>query len=161
MSPFEPTTEQAAILRHDHPRHARVLAGPGTGKSATVVAYVEALARNHHRARVRLLTFTRAATSELALKVSEHPAIEAERPRTIHSFAISVLLRNPGAGDFPRPLRMSDDWEYDELVRPTLAARSAVGLKVFDRLMREMEANWRLFDRRMTRRLNLRYVLDS
>lgn len=142
MSPFEPTPQQAAILRHERTQHGVILAGPGTGKSATVVAYIEQLAREQEPPRIRLLTFTRAATSELALKVSEHPSIASERPSTIHSFAISVLLRNPGAADFPSPLRMADDWEDDELVRPTLAARAAVDLRTLDRLMHEMEANW-------------------
>ena len=32
---FEPTDEQRAILAHSITRNARVLAGPGTGKSAT------------------------------------------------------------------------------------------------------------------------------
>ena len=92
--------------------------------------------------RVRLLTFTRAATAELAKKVSEHPTLAAQRPSTIHSFAISVLLKNPGAADYPHPLRIADEWEYDELVRPTLAKQVGVGLKDIDRLMLEMEANW-------------------
>lgn len=142
MSPFRPTREQERILAHDRQRHGVILAGPGTGKSATVVAYIEALAHADEPPRIRLLTFTRAATAELALKVSAHPAIAAERPSTIHSFAISVLLRNPGAADFPQPLRMADDWEYEELVRPTLAARAGVGLRQCDRLIHEMESNW-------------------
>ena len=140
--PFEPTDEQAAILRHAHNADGVILAGPGTGKSATVVAYVESLAVAEEPPRVRLLTFTRAATSELALKVSEHPSIEAERPSTIHSFAISVLLRNLGCADFPMPLRMADDWEGDNLVRPTLAARANVGLRDLDKLLHELESNW-------------------
>ena len=37
---------------------------------------------------------------------------------------------------------MADDWENDELVRPTLATRAGLGLRQLDRLMREMEANW-------------------
>ncbi len=142
MSPFQPTPQQAAILRHDRNRHGVILAGPGTGKSATVVAYIEQLSRDDEPPRVRLLTFTRAAASELALKVSEHPSIVSERPSTIHSFAISILLRNPGAADFPIPLRMADDWEDHELVRPTLAGRAGVNLKMLDRLLHEMEANW-------------------
>ncbi len=92
--------------------------------------------------RVRLLTFTRAATGELAKKVSEHPAAAAERPSTIHSFAISVLLRNPGAADFPEPLRIADPWEYETLLRPTLARRVGIGVKELDRLVREMAAAW-------------------
>ena len=35
--PFDPTHEQHAILGHNPSRHGRVLAGPGTGKSTTMV----------------------------------------------------------------------------------------------------------------------------
>jgi DNA helicase-2/ATP-dependent DNA helicase PcrA len=139
---FTPTKEQQQILTHSPKRHGVIFAGPGTGKSATMVALVEGYAAQEPPVRVRLLTFTRAATAELAKKVSEHPALAAQRPSTIHSFAISVLLKNPGAADYPHPLRIADEWEYDELVRPTLAKQVGVGLKDIDRLMLEMEANW-------------------
>jgi DNA helicase-2/ATP-dependent DNA helicase PcrA len=142
MSTFVPTPEQRAILGHDPEQHARVLAGPGTGKSATLVALVGELLARKRAPRVRLLTFTRAATAELAKKVSEHPAAAVERPSTIHSFAISVLLRNPGTGDLPRPLRIADDWEYHNIIRPTLARRVGVVQKRLDRLVRELAANW-------------------
>ena len=108
---YLPTGEQTAILGHDHHRHARVLAGPGTGKSATLVALVDRLLEGNPAPRIKLLTFTRAAIAELAKKVSEHPAAAAERPSTIHSFSISVLLQNPGTGDFPEPLRIVDKWK--------------------------------------------------
>jgi ATP-dependent DNA helicase UvrD/PcrA len=139
---FDPTPEQRAILNYQPDRHARVLAGPGTGKSATLVALIDSLLDGEPTPRIRLLTFTRAATGELAKKVSGHPAAAAERPSTIHSFSISVLLRNPGAGDYPRPLRLADDWEYKSLIRPTLATRAGVGVKKLDRLVREMAAAW-------------------
>ena len=92
--------------------------------------------------RVRLLTFTRAATAELAEKVAEHPAAAALRPSTVHSFAISVLVRNPGAGGLPAPLRIADDWEYKTIVKPTLARRLGTTSTNADRLVREMAANW-------------------
>ncbi len=142
MAAFVPTPEQQAILGHRHEHHARVLAGPGTGKSATLVALVDQLLAGRPAPRIKLLTFTRAATGELAKKVSEHPAAAAERPSTIHSFAISVLLRNPGTGDFPQPLRIADDWEDDNIVRPTLARRIRVRKDRLDNLFREMAANW-------------------
>jgi DNA helicase-2/ATP-dependent DNA helicase PcrA len=119
-----------------------VLAGPGTGKSATLVALIDRLLAGDPAPRLRLLTFTRAATGELAKKVSEQPAAAAQRPSTIHSFSISVLVRNPGAGDLPEPLRIADDWEYRELVRPTLARRAGVTIPRLDRLVREMAAGW-------------------
>jgi DNA helicase II / ATP-dependent DNA helicase PcrA len=140
--PFTPTPEQEEILGHDPSRHARVLAGPGTGKSATLVALLNQLLSGRDAPRIKLLTFTRAATGELSKKVSEHPAAAAERPSTIHSFAISVLLRNPGTGDFPQPLRIADDWENAEIVCPTLAHRADIPATRIDRLIREMAANW-------------------
>jgi len=139
---FKPTAEQKAILTHAKNRHARVLAGPGTGKSATLVALVGQLLAGHSPPRLRLLTFTRAATGELARKAPAHPGSAAERPSTIHSFAISVLLRNPGLGGFPRPLRIADDWEQDKIVYTTLAKRIGVRKKRLENLFLELAANW-------------------
>ncbi|SRR5712691_2837203 len=139
---YRPTREQEAILAHHADQHARVLAGPGTGKSATLVALVDQLLAGNPAPRVKLLTFTRAATAELAKKVSDHPAAAAERPSTIHSFSISVLRRNPGTGDFPQPLRIADKWEEQKIVHPTLAHRIDVRVDHLDNLIREMAANW-------------------
>jgi len=142
MPEFTPTPEQTRLLEHVAGHHARVLAGPGTGKSASLVALVDKLLRGPEPPRVKLLTFTRAATAELGLKVSDHPLLATERPSTIHSFAISVLLQNPGAGGFPEPLRMADDWENRNVVLPTLRDRSGIPIKRLDLLLREMAANW-------------------
>lgn len=142
MAAFVPTTEQAAILGHDPGRHARVLAGPGTGKSATLVALIEDLLGRDEPPRIRLLTFTRAATAELAGKVAAHPHAAAERPSTVHSFALSVLVRNPGAGGLPQPLRIADTWEQKHVVNRTLSRRLGIRLDRIDNLFREMAANW-------------------
>lgn len=139
--PFEPTPEQQEILRHDPTRHARLLAGPGTGKSATMVALLNRLLEENDSLRVRMLTFTRAATAELAEKVASHSR-QVERPSTIHSFSISVLLRNPGTGGFPEPLRIADTWEVERIVRPTLARRVGVDVRLLNKLIQEMASNW-------------------
>lgn len=90
-----------------------------------MVALVDRLLEGSPSYKVRLLTFTRAATAELAKKVSGHPAAAILRPSTVHSFAISVLMQNPGAGDFPVPLRLADDWEYgDSKAQPQPILRS-------------------------------------
>src|SRR6266849_4505337 len=159
---YVPTGEQTAILAHDYHRHARVLAGPGTGKSATLVGLVDHLLAGNPAPRIKLLTFTRAATAELAKKVSEHPAAAAERPSTIHSFSISVLLQNPGAANLPAPLRIADGWEYEMIVRPTLARLVGTGVLLVDRLVREMAANWESLrpehDPRIEARLRARFM---
>src|SRR5215831_18273746 len=136
--PFVATEEQAAILRHAAGRHGRILAGPGTGKSATVLAWLV----ENHPIRARLLTFTRAATGELIQKLAERQNIELERPSTIHAFCISVLLRNGGVGEFPRPFRMADDWETDNIVQPTLAHRLGIKKRDVIKLFSELAANW-------------------
>ncbi len=107
-----------------------------------MVALLDRLLAAEDAPKVRLLTFTRAATAELAEKVATHPVVAAERPSTVHSFAISVLLQNPRAGDFPQPLRIADDWERDHVVYPTLAHLAGVRKDRIDRLVREMAADW-------------------
>jgi DNA helicase-2/ATP-dependent DNA helicase PcrA len=139
---YEPTPEQRLILQHAPDRNGRVLAGPGTGKSATVVDLIRLLLAGDTKPRIRLLTFTRAATAELAGKMAAHEA-EVERPSTVHSFAISALLRNPGSAPFPEPLRIADDWELDRIIRPELAALTGVQPRfVKNRLLPEMAAMW-------------------
>src|ERR1700736_2735087 len=129
------TDEQTAIVNHGLPRHGRVLAGPGTGKSAIAVRLAERLAsREENRPRIKFLTFTRAATLELAKKISASGATDLPRPSTIHSFEISLVLSNPGSASFPEPLRIPDLYEYGELIRPHLAASASVGLRRFDQL---------------------------
>ncbi len=140
--PFSPTAEQTAVINHQLPGHARVLAGPGTGKSATAVALAERLlSEPGGGARVRFLTFTRAATAELAQKVSESSAPIPD-PATFHSFAVSTVLRNPGCAAFRWPLRIPDLFEYHELVRPHLASIVGVPRRKLDKLVREMAAKW-------------------
>lgn len=70
------------------------------------------------------------------------PATAAERPSTVHSFSISVLLQNPGTGNFPEPLRIADDWENKEIILPTLSRRAEVQVRKLDRLINQMAANW-------------------
>jgi ATP-dependent DNA helicase UvrD/PcrA len=141
--PFELTDEQRAVINHPPTKHGRVIAGPGTGKSATAVALAEhLLTSSEPPLRVKFLTFTRAATSELARKLATSQAGILERPSTIHSFAIATLLRNPGCASFPQPLRIPDKHEYKNLIRPHLARQTRVGLRRLDDLVREMSAKW-------------------
>lgn len=136
---WPPTDEQKRIIDHDPSRHARILAGPGTGKSATVIRLMLRLGDEGKRGR--LLTFTRAATNELKEKVAEHPET-LDPPSTVHSFAISTLLANPGASGLPEPIRIADDWEWKELVRVHLAALIDSTVRLVDRACAEMASNW-------------------
>src|SRR5215831_7916015 len=96
--PIEFTDEQRAVVMHRLPGHGRVLAGPGTGKSATAAGLAEQLLNEEPQPRLKFLTFTRAATLELDKKLAAHGKL---KPQTIHSFSIATLLRNPGSAAFP------------------------------------------------------------
>ena len=136
------TEEQLTVVQHPPNAHGRVLAGPGTGKSTTAVALAELLLAQENPPRVRFLTFTRAATAELSKKLPPELSHNLERPSTIHSFAISVLLQNYGCASIPEPLRIPDDYEYWDLIRPHLAKQVRVPLGKFDDLIAEMSAMW-------------------
>jgi len=143
---FSLTDEQNKVVQHNSAEHGRVLAGPGTGKSATAVALAGKIYLENPDAKIKFLTFTRAATSELDKKLSDSPAGSMGRPSTVHSFSISNLLRNPGCASFPQPLRIPDKHEYKMLIRPHLAAKSGFGLRQLDKLVAEMSSKWESLD---------------
>jgi len=118
------TPEQEAIVAHPPTSHARVSAGPGTGKSHTAVAYLERLTQDHPDVRARMLTFTRAATAEFAEKMGDADlaGLGVSPPGTVHSFALTVLLLL-GAPGLPQPLRIPDTWEVERLIRPHMSRR--------------------------------------
>ena len=64
------TKELLDFLNHPPNGHARVLAGPGTGKSTAVIEFATRLVKKGFTG-LRLLTFTRAATKELAEGIPE------------------------------------------------------------------------------------------
>jgi DNA helicase-2/ATP-dependent DNA helicase PcrA len=121
MSGFTP--EQQAFLRHDPGRPGRLVAGPGAGKSYTCVAYVERYANpeGDFPARIRMLTFTRAAAAEFAETMERQGLGEGiPEPSTIHAFALSILGRSGWTG-IPQPLRIAGKWEADRLIRTQLS----------------------------------------
>lgn len=137
---WTPSPEQAAVIGHDSTRNARLLAGPGTGKSATVIRFLARVAEEDGRSG-RLLTFTRAATNELRHKVIEQ-GDGLGRPSTIHSFSISTLLANPGTSGLPEPIRIADDWERKQLIHPHLKQIVGCNVKTIERCEVEMASNW-------------------
>ena len=118
-----------------------MVSNPSLTRKVPLVALLDRLLKENPDLRVGMLTFTRAATAELAKKVAV-TCHRSGKPSTVHSFAISVLLKNPGAGGLPEPLRIADTWERKNIVRPSLAMRAGVNLLKFDKLVQEMSSNW-------------------
>ena len=103
--------------------HARLLAGPGTGKTHVLVRRAQFLLEAGLAPRGLLaLTFTRAAAAEMRVRLAERLGARAERVRvaTLHSYALSLLLRCESAY-LPQPLRIIGDWEERHVVVEELA----------------------------------------
>lgn len=148
------TPEQQAFLDHDPGRSGRLVAGPGAGKSYTCVAYMEkhSGAKISIPARIRMLTFTRAAAKEFADTMREQGLGDsAPPPSTIHAFALSVLRQSKWA-HVPQPVRIAGKWEEKNLIRPQLAAllkrngHGGVTPGVVESLEKEMAAGFDSLD---------------
>ncbi|KOU67640.1 helicase UvrD [Streptomyces sp. MMG1533] len=102
-----------------------VLAGPGTGKTTTLVESVAArIARGGDPARVLVLTFSRKAAVELrdrmALRIG---AARAPQATTFHSFCYALVRAHQDADLFVEPLRLLSGPEQDVAVRELLAGQ--------------------------------------
>ncbi|MFD0317171.1 ATP-dependent helicase [Streptomyces flavalbus] len=102
-----------------------VLAGPGTGKTTTLVESVAArIARGAHPERILVLTFSRKAAVDLrdrmALRIG---AARAPRATTFHSFSYALVRAHQDSGLFVEPLRLLSGPEQDVTVRELLAGQ--------------------------------------
>lgn len=143
--------QDAAI--HHRGRPARLLAGPGTGKTWSLTQRIIWLIREEGvlPTEILVLTFTRAATQELRSRIRDALGPEEVLPRisTIHSYALSQLLRNQDKfPHLPKPLRIVDDWEERYIVQEDLKdALKAQGDPEMDvrkvrRLLQDLSSDW-------------------
>jgi DNA helicase-2/ATP-dependent DNA helicase PcrA len=108
------TPEQRDAARHVG-QHARLLAGPGTGKTRTLTSRVAYLITQTKVPpdKILALTFTRAAAAELRSRVAAIIGSDTENvPQisTLHSFALQTILRHGASDRLPSPIRIADDY---------------------------------------------------
>lgn len=100
--------------------HARLLAGPGTGKTKSLTQHICFLIeeKSIDPELILALTFTRAAAHELRQRVQTEVGPERmPRISTLHSFALRQLLKNSKKlNSLPLPLRIVDDWEERNII---------------------------------------------
>ncbi|WDO06344.1 UvrD-helicase domain-containing protein [Streptomyces murinus] len=106
-----------------------VLAGPGTGKTTTLVESVAArIARGADPERILVLTFSRRAAVDLrdrmALRIG---AARAPRATTFHSYSYALVRAHQDSGLFVEPLRLLSGPEQDVTVRELLAGQPELG----------------------------------
>ncbi|MGW0822300.1 ATP-dependent helicase [Streptomyces sp. NPDC002845] len=102
-----------------------VLAGPGTGKTTTLVESVAArVARGAAPERVLVLTFSRKAAVELRDRMAlRMGAARAPRATTFHSFCYALVRAHQDSDLFVEPLRLLSGPEQDVTVRELLAGQ--------------------------------------
>jgi superfamily I DNA/RNA helicase/RecB family exonuclease len=113
---------QRAVVEH-RSGPLLVLAGPGTGKTTTLVESVAArIARGSDPARILVLTFSRKAAVELRDRMAARVgAARAPRATTFHSFCYALVRAHQGSDLFSEPLRLLSGPEQDVAVRELLA----------------------------------------
>ncbi|MGW4891189.1 ATP-dependent helicase [Kitasatospora sp. NPDC004240] len=131
--PVPPVLDEYQRAVVDHARGPLlVLAGPGTGKTTTLV---EAVARRIERGtdpeRILVLTFSRKAAMELRDRMSGRLGASAAAPQaaafqspqvtTFHSFSYALLRAHQDPADYAEPLRLLSGPEQDVMVRELLA----------------------------------------
>lgn len=117
---------QLEAARHSG-THARLLAGPGTGKTLTLTRRLVKLVTEDGVSPENLLavTFTRINAYDLRRSVADQLAqygVSMPRISTLHSYALRQLLRNSELiTSLPQPLRIADDFEEKNIIRPDIA----------------------------------------
>ncbi|MEW2387521.1 ATP-dependent DNA helicase [Streptomyces venezuelae] len=102
-----------------------VLAGPGTGKTTTLVESVAArVARGVDPARILVLTFSRKAAVELRDRMALRVGVaRAPQATTFHSFCYALVRAHQDTELFVEPLRLLSGPEQDVAVRELLAGQ--------------------------------------
>ncbi|HOI30037.1 MAG TPA: ATP-dependent helicase [Melioribacteraceae bacterium] len=124
-----------------------VLAGPGTGKSFTIIGFITDLinAKGIDPKRIFVLTFTRAATAELKTKISKELKIAEDLPYvfTLHGFSLRQLMKNSRRiSTLPSNFVIADDYEERNIILEDIKVLLNSNIKEIRRLFNLLSANW-------------------
>jgi DNA helicase-2/ATP-dependent DNA helicase PcrA len=122
-------------------QHSAVIAGPGTGKTMTLLHKALQLIEDEvaKPSDIRIVNFTNAGKRDLRKKIVSEAAYSAIDPRsvtTFHALALRVL-RAVNAPAIPSPLLMLDDWEEHTLIDRFI--RERLGLRDVEQARRMRE----------------------
>jgi superfamily I DNA/RNA helicase/RecB family exonuclease len=144
-APVLDTQQQRVVDHHEGP--LLVLAGPGTGKTTTLVeAIVRRIDDGTHPDRILALTFSRKAAEQLRDRVAARVGrtMSASIGSTFHSFAYGLIRQHAPAELYEGPLRLLSAPEQDVVLQELLtdapesirwpeSLRRAVGTRGFAR----------------------------
>ncbi|MBO0516065.1 ATP-dependent helicase [Streptomyces beijiangensis] len=123
--------EQRAVVDHagEGSGPLLVLAGPGTGKTTTLVeAVARRVAEGGDPERILVLTFSRKAAAELRDRMAARlGGARGPQATTFHSFCYAVVRAHQDADLYAEPLRLLSGPEQDLAVRELLAGQLDLG----------------------------------
>src|SRR5579872_2830539 len=126
--------------------HARLLAGPGTGKTQVMTHRAQILVRDAgiNPEEILILTFTRAAAAELRSRLRNNLGADVPLPRvsTLHGFALRQLLRNSEHAAVPQPIRIADDYEQRWVIEEDLAQILELKIRDVQHLFHLLSNDW-------------------
>jgi DNA helicase-2/ATP-dependent DNA helicase PcrA len=127
--------------------HACVLAGPGTGKTRTLIHRVGYLleVQQIQPSEILVLTFTRAAAQELKERLVKQLGVPEEQipwAGTLHAFALGVLLNYRSQSGFSDEQRIADDFEENNVIFPEIGWILKKKKKQVEKAMRAYSAKW-------------------
>jgi DNA helicase-2/ATP-dependent DNA helicase PcrA len=135
---------------HDQSAAVRLVAGPGTGKSASIEErFFWLLGSGVHPRHIYGVSFTRAASKDLHLRATIYCnskgailGVDELRVTTLHALALTVLQKANQLGGYPvRPLVL-DDWEVTNIFDAEFVAATGYGGERSEQIRREHEAFW-------------------
>lgn len=129
--------------------HARLLAGPGTGKTLTLTRRVVKLVTDDDISPEHILAvaFTRVNSHDLrqsvAASLTAHDVMQVPRVSTLHSYALRQLLRNSALiTSLPQPIRIADDFEEKNIIRADIAGTLHLNQKQVSGKFDELSSDW-------------------
>jgi DNA helicase-2/ATP-dependent DNA helicase PcrA len=128
--------------------HALLLAGPGTGKTHTLTRHLLKLVLedNVPPNEILAIAFTRINAYDLNRSVAGEftgQGLLPPRISTLHSFALSQLLRNSRlVRSLPQPIRIADDYEERWIIRADLGAVLGLNDREVRAKLAELSADW-------------------
>jgi superfamily I DNA/RNA helicase len=112
--------EQTLAVEHPLDEPACLIAGAGSGKTATMTARVKWLiAHGVKPRRIAVITFTNRAAGELVARIGVTDPHSPDSPRvsTIHSLALSAIRKNPLGFGLQERVSPLDDYDQSQMMK--------------------------------------------
>ncbi len=139
--------QQAAA--HDPSPQARLVAGPGTGKSSAIEERVRwLLSQGVQPAAVHVVSFTSASALDLRHRVCDYcarngqPSAAQVRVSTLHSLALRTLRAAGLLAAYPSDPLVLDAWELENVFDAEFGQESKIGKDRREKIRLEHEAYW-------------------